>query len=238
MKNCLYRNLMLIGCGAIFAVSGFSQKKDPPDKKTAPTAPAARKFQLSKMENAVFDELNQARKQPKIYVGYLEEQRAAMRGMIVRTPNKVDVRTIEGAAAIDEAVGDLNRVADLKDFTISEGLTGVARAQLTDLQGNSKLGHFGKDGSDLKTRLARFGSSKGKCGENICHRGLTAREVVAIFLVDDGVAAHPHRKAVLSRNFKQIGVACGAGKNAESLCVVVFADDFKEKSLVSGTVEF
>ncbi|MCY7376027.1 MAG: CAP domain-containing protein [Pyrinomonadaceae bacterium] len=239
MKNYLYRNLLLISLCAIFSVSVFPQKKNS-DVKTpvSPASPKAPKIQLSTLELAVVDELNEARSNPQKYVGYLEEQRRALRGNIIKMPKKTDVQTIEGAAAIDEAVNDLKLVSNLAGFQVGEGLTGVARAQLADLQENSKLGHFGKDGSDLKTRMARFGSAMGKCGENICHRGNTARDVVMIFLVDDGVKERPHRKAVLSPNFKQIGVACGIGKNAESLCVVVFADSFKDKTAVPAAVEF
>ena len=189
MKNYSYRKIVLIVFCAVLSVSVFSQKKNPEAKKTISLTPSAQKFRLSKMENAVVDQLNEARKNPKTYVAYLAEQRTAMRGTVIKMPPLPDVRTIEGAAAIDEAVGDLKLVANLHDFTISEGLTGVARAQLADLQQDSELGHSGRDGSDLKTRLARFGAAKGKCGENICHRGRTAPEVVAIFLVDDGVAA-------------------------------------------------
>lgn len=239
MKNYLYRNLILISFCAVFSVSVFSQKKNSENKKpVSPVSPTAQKLQLSKLELAVVDELNEARKNPKKYAGYLEEQRKALKGNIIKMPKQPDLRTIEGASAIDEAVSDLKGTPNLFDFQVADGLTGVARTQLADLQENSSLGHVGKDGSDLKTRIARFGSATGKCGENICHRGKTAREVVIVFLVDDGVKSRSHRKAVLSQNFKQIGVACGAGKNAESLCVVVFAESFKDKSSAPAVVEY
>ena len=239
MKKYLYRNLILIGFCAIFAVNVFPQKKAPEVKKTSTaTAAATPKFQLSTLENAVFNELNEARTNPQRYVGYLEAQSKAMYGTIIKMPNQPNVRTIEGAPAFDEAVGDLKLVANLSEFKISEGLTGVARAQLADLQENSELGHVGKDGSDLKTRISRFGATIGKAGENICHRGRTAQDVVAIFLVDDGVTSRSHRKAVLSEKFKQVGVACGTGKNAESICVVDFAENFKDKSSEPTTTEY
>ena len=235
MKNYLPKNLLLIVCCAILSATVYSQKKTPEVKKNV-SPPTAQKIPLSKMEQSVVEELNEARTNPKKYAGYLKEQSQAMQGKIIKIKNKTDVRTIEGAPAIEEAIGDLNTVADLGKFQVVEGLTSVARAQLTDLQQDSSIGHFGRDGSDLKTRLARFGAATGKCGENICHRGDTARDVVMIFLVDDGVKSRSHRKAVLSKNFKQIGVACGTGKKSESLCVVVFAESFKDKN--SATVEF
>lgn len=236
MKSHLFRSLALIVCCAVLSVAAAAQKKNPEVKNPVPPAPTAAKTPLSKMEHAVVEELNEARLQPKKYAAHLEEQRRAMHGKIIKIKNKTDVQTIEGAPAIDEAIADLNAVSKLEKFHVVEGLTRVARAQLADLQEDSSIGHFGRDGSDLKTRMARFGAATGKCGENICHRGNTARDVVTIFLVDDGVKNRSHRKAVLSQNFKNIGVACGTGKKSESLCVVVFADGFQDKN--SATVEF
>ncbi len=237
MKNYLYPNLILIGLCAVLCLSVAAQNKKPAAKTIDAPIPLP-EIKLSKMELAVVDELNEARTNPAVFVGYLEERRRALQGTVIKMPRQIPVRTIEGAAAIDEAVEDLKDVADLKSFQVAAGLNEAARAQLADLQEDSSIGHFGRDGSDLKTRLARFGSAKGKCGENICHRGRTARDVVAIFLVDDGVKTRSHRQAVLSKNFKQIGVACGTGKNAESLCVVIFADNFKAKTSAPDAVEF
>lgn len=237
MKNYLYPNLILIGLSAILCFSVAAQNKKPPAKTVdAPIPPL--QIELSKMELAVVDQLNEARTNPAVFIAYLEERRRALQGNVIKMPRQPPVRTIEGAAAIDEAVESLRGVADLKSFQVAAGLNQAARAQLADLQEDSSIGHFGKDGSDLKTRLARFGSTKGKCGENICYRGRTARDVAAIFLVDDGVKSRAHREAVLSKHFKQIGVACGTGKNAESLCVVTFADNFKEKTSAPDAVEF
>lgn len=229
-QSLLAAGLILFSSGAIFSQVKKNRHQTPP--------PAPAKIQLSKMETSVVEELNLVRRNPLDYIKYLEEWHRAADGKFLRIKSQPDVKTIEGAAAIVEAVEDLKKTAGLKDFRIGQGLTAVARAQLADLQENSELGHVGKDGSDLKMRMGRFGRATGKCGENICHRGATARDVVRIFLVDDGVTQRSHRKAVLSRNFTQIGVACGTGKKNEGLCVVVFADSYKDKTAVADTSEF
>ncbi len=237
MKKNPYQNLVSFVLCLIFSVCAFSQSKDAKSQQKF-SQNAAAKFELSKMETSVVEELNTVRRNPLDYIKYLEEWHRATDGTIIKMKNQPPIKTIEGASAIVEAVEDLKKTAGLKDFQVGEGLTAVARAQLADLQENSELGHYGKDGSDLKVRLGRFGKATGKCGENICHRGASARDVVRIFLVDDGVTQRSHRKAVLSKNFTQIGVACGAGKKSESLCVVVFADSFKDKTAVADTVEY
>lgn len=244
MRNYLFRNLSLLSLCLVLSVPVFSQARKKkvhqpaPPKPSASTAPSPpNEIPLSNLENAVVNELNEARQHPAKYIGHLQEQRRALDGKHIRMPNKTAVLTIEGAAAIDDAIGDLKRVPKLPELQVVGGLTAVARAQLADLKENSSLGHFGKDGSDFKTRLARFGTA-GKCGENICHRGATARDVVMIFLVDDGVKSRPHRRSVLSEHSKKVGVACGTGKKSEALCVVVLAESFKDKNEHPANLEF
>lgn len=229
--------MLLLAFSAFFSSFALSQDRNHKDKKDVKTAQPS-SVQLSKMESSVVSELNIARKNPEKYIAYLEERRNAMHGNVIKRPNQKDVKTHEGKAAVDEAIGDLRQVSGLTEFQVSDGLNKAARAQLTDLQEDSKLGHFGKDGSDLKARIARFGTAKGKCGENICYNGTTAKDVVAIFLIDDGVSSRSHRKTVISDKLKQIGVACGSGKNSEPICVVIFAADFKDKTADSGLSEF
>lgn len=231
---------------ALAPLIAFAQKNNiPVDKPVSnpriPTDDQAKRgnspaSNFSTLELGVVEEMNAARGEPQKYVGFLDEYRRATRGDIVSLPGRIPLKTVEGAAAIEEAIGDLKLVADLGVFEISEKLSAAARMQLKDLQEDASLGHTGKNGSTLKMRLAQFVAVQGKSAENISFRAKAARDVALAFLIDDGVKSRMHRKNVLNPAYKKIGVACGVGKSGETLCVTVFAEGYKELNAGSSAV--
>jgi len=194
--------------------------------------------QHSTLELAVVEEINLARSNPQEFVGFLKEYRKATKGNVLALPDRIPMKMTEGGSVIDEAIGEMNSVSNLKALEISDQLSEAARMQLKDLQEDASLGHKGKNGSTLKIRLAQFATVEGKSAENICYYGKAARDVVMIFLIDDGVQSRMHRKNVVNPAFKKMGVACGIGKNNESLCVTVFAENLKDVISASSIVEF
>ncbi len=188
------------------------------------------KLLLSTMEIAVIDEINEARKNPQKFVGYLEEYKKAMKGNILTLPNRNGIIMIESAAAIDDAINELKKLSKIEPLSISNGLFRAANLQFADLKQDSTLSHRGRDGSDVEQRLYKFGFPGINIAENICYKVSVPREVVMTMILDDGVKSRSHRKNVFSPKFKHIGVACGLSSKNDSLCVLVFADSFKERN--------
>ena len=184
------------------------------------------------INQAILNEINAARANPQSFIPYLESYRATFKGNISYSPDGSRVSTIEGTAVIDEAIAYLKTLSQLPPYTMSKGLSTAANSQVTDLMENSALGHYGKDGSDLPTRLKKFGNYGTLTAENITYYAPLAREIVMAMIIDDGVKSRGHRKNIFSSGFKQIGPAFGQGKKGESLCVVIFADSFKEAGAI------
>ncbi|MCY7345486.1 MAG: CAP domain-containing protein [Pyrinomonadaceae bacterium] len=249
MSIYFYRMLIgvLLGCAFWAAEVKAQEGKIPIDKAVSdpriptekkPAAQTSPDYKYSPLEIAVFEEINQARYNPQIYVGFLEDYKKATKGNLISLPNKFTLQMIEGVTVIDEAIGELKIVPKLEIYEISEKLSAAAKLQLLDLQENPALGHIGKNGSNLKTRLAQFCRIEGKAGENICFRGSAARDVVMTFIIDDGVKSRMHRRNVFSPTFKKFGVACGTDKNKQAVCVTVFAENLKDKDSTPNLVEF
>ena len=184
---------------------------------------------LSALEMAIVEEINLARVNPQTYIAHLEEYRKYMNDKTLSLPNKTKLLTIEGTAAVDDAISDLKNRSKIAPFELSNGLIKVARQQMADLQENVALKHFGKDGSDLELRLMKVGYAGNAVSENITYRAETAREVVLNMIIDDGVKSRSHRKNVFNSNFKLFGIACGTASNQKIACVAEFADSFKER---------
>ena len=187
------------------------------------------KYSLSTLEAAVVEEINLARTDPQKYVAYLEEYRKYLTDNVLSLPNRKKMIMIEGAPAVDDAINELKKMAKVKSFEVSFGLSKVARQQVADLGENVKLKHFGKDGSGLEQRLMKIGFAGDAVSENISYRVDTAREVVLNMIIDDGIKSRSHRKNVFSSTFKLLGVACGTASDKTTVCVAEFADSFKER---------
>ncbi len=171
-------------------------------------------------------EINKARSNPSGYSKKLADRKKHLTGKILRLKNRTPFMMIEGQPVIDEAIEELKASDSLEELSHSPGLQKVAVKQLTDLIQNPRLGHYGKNGSDLRTRLAKYGRSE-FAAENITYWDQTPEEAVLTMLIDDGVASRLHRKNLLDSRFTMIGTACGKGKQSRFICVVVLADKFE-----------
>lgn len=204
------------------------QKVEPkPVNKIQP--PIEQKLSLSGIEKAIVNEINQARNNPQSFIAYLEEYKKYINGKMLSLPNRKGLVMIEGLPAIEDAISDLKKISKQNPFTVSNGLSKVARQQLADLQENPTLRHLGKDGSSLDMRMMKVGFSGGAIAENISYRVEEAREVILTMIIDDGLKSRSHRKNVFSPTFKLFGIACGPGKDNRTLCVAEFAESFQEK---------
>jgi len=111
----------------------------------------------------------------------------------------------------------------------------AARDHQRDLAGTGALGHGGSDGSDVLVRLARYGWIGWTAGENISFGETRGRQVVFDLVVDDGVADRGHRRNLLNRAFREVGVACGSHPRVRRTCVIDFTNFFKERAARSGS---
>jgi uncharacterized protein YkwD len=199
-----------------------------------PVSAAAQSVSPTSIEQAVLNEMNAARRNPQKYIGYLEEYRKLFKGNTIHYPNRVTMDTIEGAAAVDDAIAYMKTLSRLDSYGFSAGLAKPAGHQLKDLMENNKLGHFGKDGSRLPQRISAFGIATMGYAENITYFVDLPREIVLTMIIDDGVASRGHRKNLFSSNFRVVGIAFGRGRENEGLCVTIFAGAFREMRLPKG----
>jgi uncharacterized protein YkwD len=185
---------------------------------------------MSAAERAVVDELSLARTKPQDYAKLLEQYRRHFKadGTVV-TDGDV-VQTKEGVRAVDEAIAFLKKAKPLSAVTGSRPLTLAARDHVQDTGPAGLVGHNGADGSTFADRIARYGKVKTTAGENIAYGPSGARSIVMQLIIDDGVANRGHRTNIYNPDFRTVGIAIGAHKVYEGMCVMDFADAVTEKS--------
>lgn len=185
-------------------------------------APSA--FAASGPAPDIIAEMNRVRADPLSLARALDRLRQGFSGRIVREPGEpVDRMTVEGVAALDEAIRFLRRQAPVAPLAASTALTLSASDHVRDQGPDGAQGHVERDGSTPLDRVLRHGLRPYVVGEVIAYGPRTAEQVVRELVIDDGVADRGHRLAIFSSEYARAGAACGPHRRYRIMCVVDFA---------------
>ncbi|HEX3230441.1 MAG TPA: CAP domain-containing protein [Pyrinomonadaceae bacterium] len=178
---------------------------------------------LSKEEQDLFNEINQARANPELYVSYLQKMKPLFAGKIY----KKTLETQEGWAAVEDAIAYLQTLKPQSPFTMSLGLNKAAAAHIKDQSSSGATGHkTAGSGWMIEDRVKPFGTWEGSIGENLTYGRESARERVLTWLIDDGFTTRGHRKRVMSADYGVAGLSCGKHPEYEKMCCLTLAGGF------------
>jgi uncharacterized protein YkwD len=192
-------------------------------------AQAAGNVDFKALEDGIVKEVNLARTNPGAYATWLRSQRQYYRGTQLKRLGEKTILTKEGLKAADEAIRWLEKQKPAGALGYSRGLSLAARDLVAPQGASGGFGHSGPDGSTPSDRIERHGRWESVIGENVSYGQRTAREVVAAFIVDDGVPGRGHRKNLFNPAFHVMGVDCGPHSTYGTTCAITFAADFREK---------
>ena len=163
---------------------------------------------LSKLEQAVLDELNLVRRDPQNYA------------------KQVMYTYRNSSPAANECYNELlYSTKKMGELSAEKGLY-LAAKWFVDYQGpRGEVGHESQVAGYIQPwdRMNQFGTWSSGCAENISYGYNTAREIVLQLLIDDGVTNRGHRRAILNENATKVGIACGSHAKYRYLCVMDFA---------------
>jgi hypothetical protein len=201
---------------------------DPAPRNNVPGSDASSAY-MSPLEREVLQEINNARKNPKVYAEYLEEMRRYYRGKRYERPGRTTILTREGMPALEEAVKFLGSATGIASLSPSRGMSLGARDLVNDQKRSGAVGHAGSDGSNPGSRVNKYGQWQRTIGENIEYGGENGREVVINMIVDDGVPGRGHRRNLFDPEFGVAGIACDTHPVYRRMCTVTFAGEYVEK---------
>lgn len=185
---------------------------------------------LNDFEKQVLVEMNKVRANPAKYAEeFLEPMQNAYDGKLLKMPGTIPLRTQEGKKALLECIREMKKTSPLPLLSPSEGLSQAANLLVKDQGKSGKVGHTGNKGSTPQTRVEQRGKWDVKLAENIAYGNQSPRRVVISLLIDDGVPSRSHRKNILDKAFKTIGIATGSHPNYGNMCVMEMAGSFQEK---------
>lgn len=182
---------------------------------------------LTEAELGLVEALNDLRLSPRLSAARLERLADCFDGRLLRIPGRLPLRTREGRAAVEEAIGFLLGVPAVRRVDVDPGLCRAARDHARDLGLTGRRSHEGSDGSDLGIRLARHGRLVGVAGEAIAFGTRDPADVIEQLVIDDGVLDRGHRSTLMEARYELIGVACASHLTDDVVCVLDFAQSFR-----------
>ena len=166
------------------------------------------------LEARVLEEVNYARTHPADFARLLRDYRN----------HPEDGRTtIEGPAALDEAIEFLERQAPLPPLKADAGLARSAAGFARDQGPQGYTGHASADGATLSDRVHRQQVWSMSTAEAISYGYENPRDVVRQLIVDDGVSSRGHRKVLFDTFLRFAGVGCGPHRVYGAMCVIAFS---------------
>lgn len=221
--------LMIVSLGVLQTSLAQRRNRTPQKKPTPATAVAPKPALLSAREQETIDEINLARTNPAKYVKFLEDFKKLYRGKSIHYSDGSELVTIEGVAALDEAVAFMRTLKPLPPLELRAGMVLAAKDHVNDLVKTGKSGHKGSDGSTPGDRMSRYGNWFDTLGEDIVYFSRNARDDVIALIIDDGTSNRGHRKNIFQSGFHVIGIGLGPAQNTGTLCIITFAGNYKDK---------
>jgi len=183
---------------------------------SAPTPVRADRF-----EDAVLDEINQARAHPQAYARELRHRQ-------MRDARYDDDgygygygAANEDPAAVEDAIAFLMRQRPLPPLDADVRLERAANVHVARQGPRGSVGH-GEAGA-LGHRIQGHGLWAGLTAEAISYGQRSPEDVVRQLIVDSGVPSRGHRRDMFNGSYQAAGVACGAHARWGAMCVIDYA---------------
>lgn len=177
---------------------------------------------LTAKEKNVILEMNKVRSDPAKYAElYIKPRLNRYSGnLYIEGDRRIQMK--EGKKAAQECYDVLRRSPKVPVLAPEKTLYLAAKDHAADQGKTGATGHTGSDGSGPGKRVDRYNPNLTYIGENISYGSHTARDIVVDLLIDDGVPSRRHRKNIMEKNFSITGVAIGAHRQYEMMCVLVY----------------
>jgi len=183
---------------------------------------------IETLNNDIFEVQNKVRQNPKWLISHLKKLRDKF-----EPPSKAFLlcpgnqkQTKEGIDAVIEAIDFCNNQVSVPAIERNKGIDYACWDHCDDCGPTGLLGHYGKDKSDPKDRMMRYGDAK-IFGENLAYGDETGLDTVMWLVIDDGVPDRAHRINIFSADWTQTGVGSAYHKNFGCMYVIGYAKKFK-----------
>lgn len=186
-------------------------------------------FNYEALKKSILTEQNRIRQDPQSYIPILRAYLKLFKGNVLYKPKEIPLETNEGKDAVEEAISFLKRQKPVDPLTFDERLAHACEEHVNDIGPKGLLSHDSTDGKSMSDRIELYVDWDESCGENIELGDKTGQDVILSLLIDDGIAERGHRANLFKKEFKYIGISCGAHRDYDVLSVLAYVGGIRDK---------
>lgn len=176
------------------------------------------------MADAVLQEINLLRANPKAYASYLEEWRSKYEGQVLRMNRSTAFMTQEGIAPLEEAIAILKQTDQLPALEPTAGM----RLAALDHPYLNNHPDAPLTQENITERADSYGRWATAISENVAFYHGSAREIVIQMLISDGIELRVHRNNLLNPEFEFTGVAYQKNDTFGRVLIITLAAFYKD----------
>ncbi len=129
-----------------------------------------------------------------------------------------------------ECYNELMNMKAVDKLIVSPALRNSAKKHVEDIGSKGLSGHDSSNGILFGDRIKSYCNCYyTMIGENIDYGSSNPIEILLTLLIDEGITDRGHRKNILEKDFKYIGLSIGYHASYQSMCVMDFADKVEPK---------
>lgn len=178
-------------CSASQATTGSSNGRDTAIMNYLKKQPAFSK--LSAREQDVLYWVNEVRVHPREFYDK-------------HVASYVSSNVSSGNANVRSLKNELYKASPVAPLIVVSTLNQTSKNHAIDLARHQQFSHSSSDGTSFSSRMKKAGISV-PCSENIFNGGESALDAVITLLIDEGVPGYGHRRNLLNKKARLIGVA-------------------------------
>ena len=178
-------------------------------------------------ERELVEQINLLRTNPKKFAEKLNKYLSYFKGNVLNIPERpLGISTIEGPKAYKDAISYLERQKPLQPLDPSKGLFRVAADFQKAIQ---RKNMEDVDSVDIEKIIDKYGTFYGEFSRATDYGSQTPEQALISLVVSDGDPTREQRKALLSSEFKKVGVAFGSHKKFKNCTIILKCTEFINK---------
>ena len=178
-------------------------------------------------ERELVEQINLLRTNPKKFAEKLNKYLSYFKGNVLNIPERpLGISTIEGPKAYKDAISYLERQKPLQPLDPSKGLFRVAADFQKAIQ---RKNIEDVDSVDIEKIIDKYGTFYGEFSRATDYGSQTPEQALISLVVSDGDPTREQRKALLSSEFKKVGVAFGSHKKFKNCTIILKCTEFINK---------
>ena len=181
------------------------------------------------IEEEIFKEQNELRKNPKSYIKKLENSLNFYQNNILFKENEIPIPTYEGIEAVKEAINFLKNQKPVPELIYSKDISLSCKDLVNDIGPKGLISHEGTEIKNIYNRLEKYCDWDGAIAENLDFGFKIPENIIMNMIIDDGDENRYQRQNLFFPDFKYVGIGVGPHRDYGISVVIEYAYNIREK---------